>query len=44
MTELICYDDGRTKCFIAVPDGQGFPADEAVKVTCKKCIAALGAR
>jgi hypothetical protein len=32
-----------TKCFIDVPDGQGFPADEAVKVTCMKCIAALGA-
>jgi hypothetical protein len=33
-----------TKYFIDVPDGQGFPADEAVKVTCKKCNAALGAR
>jgi hypothetical protein len=32
-----------TKCFIDVPDGQGFPADEIVKVTCMKCIAALGA-
>ena len=33
-----------TKCFVDVPDGRGFAADEAVKVTCKKCIAALGAR
>jgi hypothetical protein len=33
-----------TKCDIDVPDGQGFTDDETVKVTCKKCITALGAR
>ncbi len=29
-----------TKCYIDVPDDQGFTADEAVEVTCRKCLAA----